>query len=320
MASDREGQQEFVIKLDNVESTGKIIGRGAYGSVIEVCVHGMSYAAKEIHSILIENVTRNEFEATKASFLSECAKSSRIVHPNIVQVLGIHYPTSEAKLPWLVMELMETSLKHFLERYGKDEIPLHIKLSILVGIAQGLEFLHGQNIIHRDLSSNNVLLNKHFVAKISDLGTAKFIMHCGMNTQTQTPGTLHFMPPEALLVKPHYGKPVDVFSLACVTLHVMSHQWPEPKDRVPEGTMMVLTEVQRRREYLKSCTPLPLKELVRLCLHNAPEQRPVISTVCEDIKRLKTNVDQQYPVNTAYGFESLRDKVKFFNEISQDQM
>ena len=44
----------------------------------------------------------------------------------------------------------------------------------------------------------------------------------------------HFMPPEALLVRPHYDKPIDVFSLACVALHVMSHQWPEPEDLVQE--------------------------------------------------------------------------------------
>ena len=47
-----------------------------------------------------------------------------------------------------------------------------------------------------------------------------------MKTHMQAPGTLHFVPPEALKNKPHYGKPVDVFSLAYVTLHVMSHQWP----------------------------------------------------------------------------------------------
>ena len=241
-----EDQQVSIIKLSNVENTSKVIGRGAYGRVIEVRVHGVSCAAKEVHSILIENVTPNEFKVTKASFLNECAKSFRIIHPNIVQVLGIHYPTPEAKLPWLVMELMETSLKLFLESYGKEEIPLYIKLSILVDICQGLEFLHGQDIVHRDLSSNNILLTKHFVAKISDLGTAKFLIHEGMKTQTQTPGTLHFMPPEALLKKPRYGKPVDVFSLACVILHVMSHQWPEPKDHVPEGSMTALTEVERR--------------------------------------------------------------------------
>ena len=309
-------QQPSLITLNDVETTGKQIGKGAYGRVVEVCVHGMSCAAKEVHSILIENVTPDEFEATKASFLNECAKSSRIIHPNMVQVLGVHYPSPEAKVPWLVMELMETSLKLFLENYSKDEVPLYIKLSILVDIAQGLEFLHGQNIVHRDLSSNNVLLTKHFVAKISDLGTAKFIIHGGMKTQTQTPGTLHFMPPEALLVKPRYGKPVDVFSLACIILHVMSHQWPEPKDRVPEGTMMALTEVQRREKYFQWCTPLSLKELVELCLHNVPDQRPAVSKVCEDIKALKANADQQDDATTAYSCHSLSDKIKMFNEIS----
>ena len=56
------------------------------------------------------------------------------------------------------------------------------------------------------------------------------------------------MPPEVLSVKPRYGKSVDVFSLGCVACHVMSHQWPEPKDRVLEleDTMIALTEIQTR--------------------------------------------------------------------------
>ena len=309
-------KEQPATKLSVVESTGKVIGKGAYGKVIEVRVHGTLCAAKEIHSILIENVTVNEFETTKASFLNECSKSSRIVHPNVVQVLGIHYPIPEAKLPWLIMELMEISLKLFLESHRKDEVPLYIKLSILVDVAQGLEFLHGQNIVHRDLSSNNILLTKHFVAKISDLGTAKFIIHGSMKTQTQTPGTLHFMPPEALLVRPRYGKPVDVFSLACVILHVMSHQWPEPKDRVPEDTMVVLTEVQRRERFLELCTPASLKDLTVLCLHNKSEQRPSISTVCKYVKTFKADADHRNSVITAYSFESLNDKIKYFKEKS----
>ena len=195
-------------------------------------------------------------------------------------MLGIYYPTPQAKLPWFVMELMQTSLKGFLEKYEQGKVPLHFKLSMLVDVAQGLEFLHGQDIIHRDLSSNNVLLTKNLTAKIADLGVAKVIQENKM----QTPGTPHFMPPEALKSKPHYGKPVDVFSLACVALQVMSHQWPEPKDRVSEDTMTVLTEIQRRDEYITFCTQPALKELIELCLHNKPEQRPEISTVCE-IKR-----------------------------------
>ena len=132
----------------------------------------------------------------------------------MVQVLGIHYPSPEAKLPWLVMELMEFSLKDFLQRsLDQNKLPLYTKLSILVDICQGLEFLHGQDIIHRDLSSNNVLLTKHNVAKIADLGVAKAIEHNPMKTHTQAPGTPHFMAPEALSVTPQYGKPVDIFSV-----------------------------------------------------------------------------------------------------------
>lgn len=68
---------------------------------------------------------------------------------------------------------------------SKKKVLYHFKLSILVDIAQGLEFLHGQAIVHTDLSSNNVLLTKWLVAKIADLGVAKVIEQNKMKTQTQ---------------------------------------------------------------------------------------------------------------------------------------
>ena len=218
-------------------------------------------------------------------------------------MLGIYYPTPQAKLPWLLMELMQTSLKGFLEKYEQGKVPLHFKLSMLVDVAQGLEFLHGQDIIHRDLSTNNVLLTKNLTAKIADLGVAKVVQENKMKTHTQTPGTPHFMPPEALKSKPHYGKPVDVFSLACVALHVMSHQWPAPKDLLPEDTMTAFTEMQRRDEYITFCAQPALKKLVELCLHNTPEQRPKISNVCEKLKELKVTVEKQIPFATDSNFE-----------------
>ena len=218
-------------------------------------------------------------------------------------MLGIYYPTPQAKLPWLVMELMQTSLKGFLEKYEQGKVPLHFKLSMLVDVAQGLEFLHGQDIIHRDLSSNNVLLTKSLVAKIADLGVAKVIQENKMKTHTQAPGTTHFMPPEALKSKPHYGKPVDVFSLGCVALQMMSHQWPEPNDRVSEDTMTVLTEIQRRDEYITFCTQPALKKLVELCLHNKPEERPEISVVCVKLKELRVTIEKQIPFATDNNFE-----------------
>ena len=283
------------LQLSKVTSTDKIIGKGAYGRVIEVYVHGTLCAAKEIHPLLVEQASPREFEAIRKSFSEECIRNSRIHHPNVVQMIGIYYPSPQAKLPWLVMELMDTSLKGFLEKHGQGKVPLHFKLSILADVAQGLEFIHGQDIIHRDLSSNNVLLTRHMVAKIADLGVAKVIEHNKMKTHTTAPGTTHFMPPETLCNRPRYGKPVDVFSLACVALHVMSHQWPEPKDLLPEGSLTALTEVQRRDEYITFCTYPALKELVELCLHNKPEQRLEISAVRVKLKELKVAIEKQIP-------------------------
>ena len=317
------------LKLTNVRPAGREIGRGAYGRVFEVYIYGTSCAAKEVHSNLIDNVSIRDFEAVKHTFLTECINSSRIHHPNVVQVLGIYYPTPQAKLPWLVMELMDTSLKCFLEKYARDKVPHHFKVSILVDIAQGLEFLHGQDIIHRDLSSNNVLLTKcGLVAKVSDLGVAKVIEQNKMNTQTQTPGTLHFMPPEALRNRPRYGKPVDVFSLACITLHVLTHKWPEPRERVQEDpityTMTALTEVQRREDYLQLCSSLPFKRLVESCLCNQPEARPEISSVCATLKNLKADVEKLVPfaaANSVDQFDAMQQsqsKVKILNKSLRD--
>ena len=207
---------------------------------------------------------------------------------------------------------MDKSLKGFLEKYGQGKVSLHFKLSILADVAQGLEFLHSRDIIHRDLSSNNVLLTKYMVAKIADLGVAKAIEHNKIKTHTTAPGTTHFMPPETLCNRPHYGKPIDVFSLACVTLHVMSHQWPEPKDLFPEGSLTALTEVQRREEYITFCTHSALKELVELCLHNKPEKRLEISAVHVKLKELKVAIEKQIPFATDNNYE-LFDLVRQVN-------
>ena len=137
-----------------------------------------------------------------------------------------------------------------------------------------------------------------------------------MNTQTQTPGTLHFMPPEALLNQPRYGKPVDVFSLGCITLHVITHKWPQPKEQVQIDpvtyAMTALTEVQRREDYIKLCSSPPFKRLVESSLHNQPERRPNISSVCADLKSLKANVEKLVPFAAA-------NSVEQFDAMQQSQ-
>ena len=265
------------------------LGRGSYAAVFEVMVQGTPCAAKEVHPILMSARSRENFYA-------ECIRSSQLLHPNIVQFIGIYYPNPNADLPWLVMELMYTNVTGFVEQRGKEkkDIPLHFKMSILVDACQGLRFLHSKNIAHRDLSSNNILLTKHFVAKIGDLGMAKVIMGDSQR-HTMAPGTQVFMPPEALAGnETTYGVTIDVFSLGCVCLHVISMQWPAPKPMKlldnKTGKVFALTELERREKYLKKFQQFPTLEiLVGQCLDDFPGKRPAVVKVLEGLRSGQPN-------------------------------
>ena len=181
-------------------------------------------------------VGRQELERTKTTYLHECRQCCVLRHPNIVQFLGLYYPlpttqsSSGTKLPVIVMELMEESLKSYVEFAERNNtiIPYLSKFSILQDVAQGLRYLHHQNppVIHRDLSPNNILLTAHLVAKISDLGVAKAVNLDSKQTMTKVPGTSDFMPPEALEESSKYGPPLDIFSYGGVALFVISQEWP----------------------------------------------------------------------------------------------
>ena len=298
MASKDLSDQLKDLTLENVIPKNKELGRGAYGKVFTVNHVGLPCAAKEIHSLLLDGVSAEEKKAIKDGFIRECYHSSLIRHPNIVQFMGVYY-TERSDLPIMVMELMDTSLTSFIEN-NQSKIAVETKLSILHDVSLGLSHLHARRpaVIHRDLSSNNVLLSKgHLVVKISDLGTAKMIRADSKQTKnrlTTAPGTLHFMPPEALDEEdPVYGTPVDVFSFGGISLHLFSEKWPTPsghKKRDPTTKKMIsLSEVERRQRYLDAMAVegAALKEMVMRCLDDDPDQRPPIQKVSQMIKSVK---------------------------------
>ena len=258
---------------------------------------GLPCAAKEIHSLIFDGVSPEDKKAIKDSFIRECYYSSLIRHPNIVQFMGV-YCAKPSDLPVMVMELMDVSLTSFIEKM-QSKIAMKTKWSILYDVSLGLSHLHGRRpaVIHRNLSSNNVLLTSHLVAKISDLGTAKMIRADSKQTKsrlTMAPGNLYFMPPEALDEEnPIYGTPVDVFSFGGIALHLLSEKWPTPESHIKRDSstkkMVSLSEVERRQQYLDAMTveAAVLKEMVIQCLNDDPDQRPPIKEVSEKIKSLK---------------------------------
>ena len=145
-------------------------------------------------------------------------------HPHIVQFLGLCFLEGSA-LPVLVMERLDSSLDHLLET--SPGLPLALKLSLLTDVARGLVYLHTHDppVVHRDLSSKNVLLTSSLVAKISDLGNARIVnLQPGQlaRTLTRIPGTLVYMPPEAFDEGSRYGPQLDIFSFGHLALFALT--------------------------------------------------------------------------------------------------
>ena len=290
------------VTLRGVVSLNDELGHGAYGSVFKVKYREVVYAAKKIHPILIENVRSAEKHRIKDDFIRECLCCSCIRHQNIVQFVGVYYHFDQSSLPMMVMELMDTSLTTFVEN-NKSYIAIQTKMSILHDVSKGLVFLHNHKplILHRDLSPNNVMLTRcQIAAKIGDLGVAKMIR--ADNTQrksklTTAPGTVHFMPPEALVDdNPVYGTAMDVFSFGGIALHVFSEEWPTPTgqkmiDPVSEK-LVALSEAERRQQYLDKITgkAAVLREVIEPCLTDDPKKRPSIQEVSAFIEPLKVSV------------------------------
>ena len=258
------------------------IGRGGNGVVYRGSWQGAPCAVKKMEFSEIPNKDR---EKMKRKFMTECERSSALRHSNIVQFLGVHI--SGDAFPSLIMERLYSNLTDLMK--ANPKIPLELKFSFIHDVAKGLNYLHTYTptIIHRDLSTNNVLVSAGMVAKIGDLGTMHFVDGQRLSQMTREARTADFMPPEVLFDKPVYSTAMDVFSFACVCLHTMSHKWPTPSkpvETIPNSLeLKPRSEAERRAAYMEGIDD-DIKTLAISCLNNSAEKRPGIGVVCTQLE------------------------------------
>ena len=284
----------------------EILGIGAYGKVCRAKCDSLPCAAKIIHETLFDPTAEqqmprgHEHRLPIRRFEQECQLLNTIRHPNVIQYLGM-YTDPDTGLPVLLMELMDDSLTHFLEAATK-QIPYHIQVNICHDIAMALTFLHANGIVHRDLSSNNVLLISNIRAKVTDFGMAKLgdiNPRASRLTFTMCPGTDAYMPPEAIQDQPVYSEKIDCFSFGVIVIQMLTRQFPKPGDRMqkveinhqglPRGTLMVcIPEVDRRQNHISLVDPNHTLLPISLdCLKDRDAERPSAQQLCERVAALK---------------------------------
>ena len=273
-----------------------VLGVGSYGKVCKAKCGQLPCAAKLLHDTMFGGGDPGEFKFAER-FEQECQFLSRIKHPNIVQYLGTFRDPQSRRLA-LLMELMDESLTRFLERTA-DLLPYHIQVNICHDVALALSYLHSNSIIHRDLSSNNVLLiGEGRRAKVTDFGMSKLMdTNPRMTPLTLCPGAQFYMPPEALTMPPHYSSKLDCFSHGVLTIQIITKNFPAPGDahrRVQDPNFpnqrlfRQIQETERRKKDIDLIEPNhSLLPIALHCLEDDDTERPSADELCERLTALK---------------------------------
>ena len=267
--------------LQDVELSDKVLGTGSYGSVRLGTYNNLPVAAKCMHSVLQES------SRCIQQFENEIELLKNVRHPNIVTFMGIFYSDSG----YLIMEYLEGGSMYQLVdslQAGTRMVTQHQKMHILRDICLALEHLHSRDIIHRDLSSSNVLLNTDLRAKVSDFGMSRLSTVSRNQPSTLAPGCYLYMPPEWLNHSVNgFSHKGDMFSFFVLVMELMIEEHPR---RLGIGKR----EVDRRKRDLNEfCqkAPKPLHELVMQGLEDNPDVRPSAKSVNPQLKQFLDSLE-----------------------------
>ena len=259
-SSDRELQkfdqhQFWVLKEEEIKFAEEEIGRGGWGVVLVAQFRGLQCAAKRMHKLIISDYNRH-------LFVREMSIAARVRHPNLVQFIGA---TVENE-PVILMELMAYSLRSILEKRPLNPAQIH---SISLDVAQAINYLHLMRpdpVIHRDISSANVLLNptlnNQWMAKLSDYGSANFVRRI----LTAGPGNPTYAAPEAGDPSKQ-GPKMDVYSFGVLLLEMCTRKFPDP-------TSIDNAELLRKIQSKSNLAPT-----IKQCLQVCPNDRPSMDKV-----------------------------------------
>lgn len=161
------------------------------------------------------------------------------------------------------------SLRSFLHKREPGSVSLKEFVSIALDIARGMEYLHSQGVIHRDLKSENLLFTADMCLKVVDFGIACEEINCDYLNEDR--GTYRWMAPEVINYKPHNRK-ADVYSFGIVLWEIITGRVPY-EDITPVQAAFAVVHKNARPTFPEHC-PLAIRKLIEKCWVQNPEKRP----------------------------------------------
>ncbi|MCI8557282.1 MAG: Stk1 family PASTA domain-containing Ser/Thr kinase [Lachnospiraceae bacterium] len=245
----------------------------------------------KLNRFVAVKVLKDEFVEDKnfvRKFKEEAQAAAGLAHPNIVNVYDVG---DEQNVKYIVMELVEgITLKTYIEKKGR--LTVKEATSIAIQMGAGLELAHNNQIVHRDIKPQNIIISREGKVKVTDFGIAKSV---SSNTNTSDAmGSVHYTSPEQARGGYSDAKS-DIYSLGIVMYEMVT-------GRVPfDGETTVVVAVKHLQEDIvsprvyASDIPVSLEHIILKCTEKSPDRRYAsVAELTADLKQSLVTPDVNF--------------------------
>ncbi|EEF45253.1 serine/threonine-protein kinase STY13 [Ricinus communis] len=294
-------KEEWEIDLSKLDIK-HAVAHGTFGTVYRGTYDNQDVAVKLLDWGDDSTAATAGTAALRASFRQEVAVWHKLDHPNVTRFIGASMGTSNLKIPsknpsedqtsfpsracCVVVEyLAGGTLKQYLIRNRRKKLAFKIVIQLALDLSRGLSYLHSKKIVHRDVKTENMLLDAHRTLKIADFGVAR-VEAQNPSDMTGETGTLGYMAPEVLDGKP-YNRRCDVYSFGICLWEIYCCDMPYPDLSFVDVSTAVVR--QNLRPEIPRCCPSSLANIMRKCWDANAEKRPEMAEVVRMLEAIDTS-------------------------------
>ncbi|KAH0706389.1 hypothetical protein KY285_012277 [Solanum tuberosum] len=276
-----------------------VIARGTFGTVHRGIYDGQDVAVKLLDWGEEGQRSQAEVSSVRTAFSQEVSVWHRLDHPNVTKFIGAAMGTQDLNIQTengfigiprnlccvVVEYLPGGTLKSFLIKNHRRKLVFKVVVQLALDLARGLSYLHSEKIVHRDVKTENMLLDRNRTLKIADFGVAR-VEASNPNDMTGETGTLGYMAPEVLNGNP-YNRKCDVYSFGICLWEIYCCDMPYPDLSFSEVTTAVVR--QNLRPEIPRCCPSSLGNVMKRCWDASPDKRPEMDEVATLLETIDTS-------------------------------
>ncbi|XP_038877950.1 serine/threonine-protein kinase STY13-like [Benincasa hispida] len=290
-------KEAWEIDLSKLEIE-KVVAQGTYGTVYKGTYDNQDVAVKVLDWGEEGLATLAETAALRASFRQEVAVWHKLDHPNVTKFVGASMGATNLKIPMdgqnlfpsraccVVVEFVPGgTLKEYLIRSCKKKLEFRKVIKLALDLSRGLSYLHSMKIVHRDVKTENMLMDSDDNVKIADFGVARVEAQNPRDMTGET-GTLGYMAPEVLEGKP-YNRRCDVYSFGICLWEIYCCDMPYADLSFADVSSAVVRH--NLRPGIPRCCPSSLANVMKKCWDANPAKRPEMHEVVKMLEAIDTS-------------------------------